>query len=469
MTQEARLGTRVDQVMAIVRQRMERRTLTPGARLTSVRAMSAATGFSKSTVVEAYDRLAAEGVIRSRPGAGFYVAAPLAPLSLADVGPVRNHNIDPLWMLRESLSAPSSSLKPGCGWLPDSWMPEDLLRKAMRGLARAEVSALVDYAPPMGAEPLRLWLARRMAEQGVEVSPDQVLLTDSGTHAIDLICRFLLEPGDAVLVDDPSYFNFHALLRAHRVKLIGVPYTPHGPDIAAMDQILAEHRPRLYLTNSAVHNPTGATLSPAIAHRVLKLAEARDLIIIEDDIFTDFEHEPGVRMAAFDGLDRVIRVGSFSKSLSGALRCGYVVARPDWIGSLTDLRMATGMSSSPVAAALAHAVLSGGGYRRHMERVRARLQQAMAQTIRRLKAIGVTPWTEPVAGPFLWARLPHGLDAAELARKGLTEGVVFAPGNVFSPSQTAPDFVRFNVSMMNDERIYQVIEQSIAAHGGERL
>ena len=142
-----------------------------------------------------------------------------------------------------------------------------------------------------------------MAEHGIEASPDQIMLTESGTQAIDLLCRFLIEPGDTVLVDDPCYFNFHALLRAHRAKVVGVPYTPSGPDIELFAQALTEHRPRLYITNSALHNPTGAMLSPVVAHRLLKLAEQSDLTIIEDDIFADFEHEPAPRLAAFDGLE----------------------------------------------------------------------------------------------------------------------------------------------------------------------
>ena len=108
--------------------------------------------------------------------------------------------------------------------------------------------------------------------KGIEASPDQILLTGSGTQAIDLICRFLLRPGDTVLVDDPCYFNFQALLRAHRVKIVGVPYTPTGPDIAAFEAALPRDRPRLYITNSALHNPTGATLSPQTAHRLLSAA-----------------------------------------------------------------------------------------------------------------------------------------------------------------------------------------------------
>src|SRR5690606_12908197 len=102
----------------------------------------------------------------------------------------------------------------------------------------------------------------------------------------------------------PCYFNFQALLRAHRVRIVSVPYTANGPDIALFAAALAEHNPRLYITNSAIHNPTGATLSPVIAHRVLKLAEQHGLTIAEDDIFADFEHSAVPRLAAFDGLDR---------------------------------------------------------------------------------------------------------------------------------------------------------------------
>src|SRR5690606_17781470 len=104
-----------------------------------------------------------------------------------------------------------------------------------------------------------------------------------------LICRLILEPGDTVLVDDPCYFNFHALLRAHRATAIGIPVTPTGPDIAAFEAALQQHKPRLYITSSGIHNPTGATLSPLTAHRLLKRADSANLIIVEDDIFSDFE------------------------------------------------------------------------------------------------------------------------------------------------------------------------------------
>ncbi len=452
----------VDQVMQTVRGRITARTLTPGAKLPSIRGFADSLGVSKSTVVEAYERLSAEGVIRARPGSGFYVAGGLPPLSLADIGPRLDRAIDPFWVSRLSLDAGPEVLKPGCGWLPSDWLPEASLRRALRGLARAEDAApLTDYGSPLGLPALRVLLARRMADQGIEAQPDQILLTESGTQAIDLLCRFLLEPGDCVLVDDPCYFNFHALLKAHRATVIGVPYTPNGPDVEAFAAALTAHRPRLYITNSALHNPTGTTLSPLVAHRLLKLADAGNLTIAEDDIFADFEPDPAPRLAAFDGLNRVVRIGSFSKSLSASARCGYIAAKPDWIEALIDLKIATSFGGGRLGAELVLAVLKDGSYRKHMEAVRARLARAMALTVKRLKPLGIVPWVEPRGGMFLWAKVPEGLDAADLSQKVLAERIILAPGNVFSSSQSAARFLRFNVAQSADPRIFSVLAEAM--------
>ena len=452
-----RNGTLVESVMAEIRQRIAARVLTPGARLPSIRAFASTMDVSKSTVVEAYERLAAEGAIRSRPGSGFYAAGPLAPLSLAEIGPRLDRAVDPLWISRQSLEAGEEVLKPGCGWLPASWMPEAAMRRALRAAARADEAMLADYATPLGLPALRQLLARRMAEHGIEASPEQIMLTESGTQAIDLLCRFLLEPGDAVLVDDPCYFNFHALLRAHRAKVVGVPYTPTGPDIEQFARALAEHRPRLYITNSALHNPTGAVLSPLTAHRLLKLADQHGLTIVEDDIFADFEHSPAPRLAAFDGLERVVHIGSFSKTLSASIRCGFIAAPHGWIDGLADLRIATSFGGGRLASELVLALLRDGSYRKHVEALRARLARAMAETAPRLKALGIVPWIEQPTGVFLWCSLPDGIDAAEIARKALAANVVLAPGNAFSLSGHADRFMRFNVAQCDDDRIFAAL------------
>lgn len=460
---EKRPQTRTEEVMAAIRARAAARQLAPGDRLPSIRRCAATMKVSPSTVVEAYDRLAAEGLIRARPGSGFYLTGHgLPPLGLTQ--PATPRAVDPFWVSRQSLDAAPDTLKPGCGWLPAEWMPNAALRRGLRTLSRADDEMLADYGSTRGSLPLRRLLLGRFAEEGLQVAPEQLLLTGSGTQAVDLVCRYLLQPGDAVLVDDPCYFNFRALLRAHQLRLLSVPYTPSGPDIGAFETLVAAERPRLYLTNSALHNPTGASLSPQVAYRVLSIAAAHDMAIVEDDIFADFEPEPSPRLAVLDGLDRVIRIGSFSKTLSASVRCGYVAARPAWIEGLVDLQIATSFGGpSPVAAGLVADILAGGGYRKQMEEVRRRLVQARREVASRLEALGIRPWLMPRGGFYLWCRLPDEVDSAELSRLALAEGVVLAPGNVFSVAQTAGGFMRFNVAQMRQPQIYDVLERLLPA------
>lgn len=459
---------RIDEVMNAIRERISARTLQPGAKAPSIRAFAAATGISKSTVVEAYDRLAAEGVLQARRGSGFYVAGRTPPLALAELAPRLDRSIDPLWVSRQSLEAAPGALKPGCGWLPSDWMPEEAVRRALRGLARGGGANLTDYSPPLGAPAMRQFLSRRLSAYGLDAPAGQIMLTESGVQALDLLCRFLLEPGDTVIVDDPCYFNFHALLRAHRVQVVSAPWTPAGPDLHQFEQVLIDHKPRLYITNSGPQNPTGATLPAVTAHRLLKLAERHDLLIVEDDVYADLEIEASPRLAAFDGLERVAVIGSFSKTLSAAGRCGFVAARADWIEGLTDLKVATSFGGGGLAAELTHAILIDGAYRRYLSALRERLARARGETLARLRPLGLTPWIEPAAGIFLWMRLPDGLDGGEVAQRALTEGVVLAPGEAFSASHGWRGYLRFNAAQSADERIYGVLERAISQASAAR-
>jgi len=458
-------ATRTGEMMAAICARVASRALVTGDRLPSIRSFAATMGVSPSTVVEAYDRLAADGLIRARRGSGSYVARTgLPPVALTEAGGQRDHAVDPFWVSRQSLDADPAATKPGCGWLPADWMPHAALRRAVRTLARSEDAVLTDYGSTRGSSTLRRLLLGRFAEEGIEAAPEQLLLTASGTQAIDLICRFLLRPGDTVLVDDPCYFNFRALLQAHQVRVVGVPYTPTGPDMAAFEAALTAERPRLYVTNSALHNPTGASLSPQTAHRLLSAATAHDVTIIEDDIFADFEPEPSPRLAVLDGLNRVIRVGSFSKTLSASIRCGYIAARADWIEGLLDLQIATSFGGpSPIGTELISSVLTGGGYRKHMEELRQRLVRARRETAGRLEPLGIRPWIMPRGGFYLWCRLPDGQNSAALARRAVSENVVLAPGDVFSVSQTASAFLRFNVAQAGNPHIFAVLRRAMAA------
>lgn len=460
--------TKIEFVISQIEQQIKNRSLTPGTRLPSVRKLAKDLGFSVSTIVEAYERLIALGKIESRSGSGFYVVAPLAPLALSELGPKLDRSIDPLWISRQSLEAEPNAFKPGCGWLPNDWMPLESIRKALRSATRSEDDSLLGYSSPLGLSALRDLLARRAQSKGIEANLNQVLLTDSGTQAIDLVCRFLLKPDDVVLIDDPCYFNFHALLKVHQVKVVGIPYTPNGPDLEAFKEAIESHNPRLYITNSGIHNPTGATLSLSTAHQLLKLIDQSNLIVIEDDIFSDFEYTPAPRLAALDNLSRVIFIGSFSKTLSASIRCGYIVAKPEWIDQITDLKIATSFSHNGLSAKILHTALTDGSYRKHLDLLKVRLAQAMQETIAKLKSIRIEPWIEPKAGIFVWCRLPEGVDAAKIARFCLNRQVILAPGNAFSQAQSAGQFIRFNITQSNHDYIYKTLAEALLQESLEK-
>lgn len=459
MVEDAPVGTRRQLVMDAIRTRIANRALVAGDRLPSVRGFATAMKVAPATVVEAYERLVAEGLIRAARGSGFYVASGVTqPLTLMNATTPQARAVDPFWVSRQSLDAEDRTLKPGCGWLPADWMPQETLSRALRQIARRDGSLLADYGNTRGSAALRRLLLARFAEEGLEVDPQQLMLTSTGTQALDLVCRFLLSPGETVLIDDPCYFNFQALLKAHQVRIVAVAYKANGPDVPQFEAILENEKPKLYLTNSALHNPTGATLSPQTAHRLLNLASKHGVTIIEDDIFADFEPEPSVRLSSLGGFENVIRIGSFSKTLSASIRCGYIAARQDWIEGLVDLQIATNFGGpSPFAAEIVAQVLSGGGYRKHMDELRRKLSHARRDATRRLTLLGIEPLLQPRGGFYLWCTLPDGIDSTDLAQKAMQNGVVLAPGNVFSPSQAASGLMRFNVAQMADHRIDDVL------------
>ena len=221
--------TRTEALMNAVRTKIASRALVPGDRLPSVRRFAETMGVSPSTVVEAYDRLAAEGVIRARRGSGFYVTGTnLPPMALAEMGAPRDRAVDPFWVSRQSLDADPSVLKPGCGWLPADWMPNAALRRAIRALARAEDSVLSDYGSTHGSLALRRLLLRRFAEEGIDATPDRLILTNSGTQAIDLICRLLLRPATPCWLTIPATSISRPCCERIRSRSSGFPIPPRG-------------------------------------------------------------------------------------------------------------------------------------------------------------------------------------------------------------------------------------------------
>jgi DNA-binding transcriptional MocR family regulator len=448
-------------VVAALRAAIAGKRLLPGEKLPSVRRLAAENGISPFTAVEAYDRLVAQGLITARPKSGFFVAGREPPLTLIERGaaPGSHEPVDPVWMMRQSLSLDDRVIHSACGWLPDSWLPEAGIRRALRGIAAMPAAPLLQYGAPLGYLPLRQQIRLRLNELEIEAQPEQILLTDGASQAIDLVCRHLLQPGDTVLVDDPGYFNYHAVLRAHRVRMLPVPLARDGLDLAVLERLAEAEKPKLYLANPALQNPTGLSLSPAAAYRLLNLAKRLDFRIVEDDVFRDFQAVPTPRLAALDGFETVIHLGGFSKTISAALRVGFVVGPAETIRHLADLKLATTFGNNQVSAQVVHRLLEDGSYRKHVAALREKLRKATPPLRRKLEALGLSLWTEAEQGMFLWMALPpKAPDATVLAARAIERGLVLAPGSVFSPTRQWSRFLRINVAQSGAPRLPEIVK-----------
>ncbi|MCC2596526.1 PLP-dependent aminotransferase family protein [Pusillimonas sp. MFBS29] len=451
----------VDQLVDHLGTRIRNHGLRAGTRLPSVRSMADESGLSRFTVVQAYDRLVAQGIIQSRRGSGFYVSPPAPstiPSSATRPGLEPDAAFDTVFLLRSMFREDAlPNFSGSAGLLPASWMDHEMVATAIRSVGRSISRSLVSYGVPKGLKALRQQISLTLHAQDVPAHPDLHLMTVAGvTHGLDLISRTFIKPGDTVLVEDPGWFLVFGRLAALGAKVIGVPRLADGPDTQSLAALAEQHRPKLFITNTAVHNPTGHTLSAGVAYEILRIAERFNFLLVEDDTYADFHPGAPVRLAALDRLNRVLLVGGYSKTLAASLRVGYVAGAPALIDRLVDTKLLGALTTPELGEHVLHRILAEGHYRRHVERLRTRVDHARDQCIKMLLQAGCAIPHEPHAGMFVWADC--GMDTEMLARRAAAAGVLFAPGVLFSPVQAPSSRFRLAVSMVDDSKGWQTLE-----------
>ncbi|QBE62882.1 aminotransferase-like domain-containing protein [Pseudoduganella lutea] len=450
--ERASKGSLVDKIVAVLTAMISGKALGIGTKMPSVRQFAKCNGVSTFTVVEAYDRLVNLGLLSSRRGSGYYVArhdiaSQLPPAAVA--GPV---TVDAL--TSDLYSGVSDALPVGAGWLPPEWYGEDTILDAVRHAMRIPANRLRGYGHPLGFPALRQHVAAQLTDELFPVEADQVLLTHGASHAFDLILRTLTRPGDTVFVEDPGYSNLLSLIRHHGCNAVGIPRGEHGLDLDALATQARQAQPKLMFVNTVLQNPLGTSLSQAQAHRLLALAEQFDFWLVEDDIYRDLAGRGEASLAAMDGLRRVIRVGSFSKTLSPVLRVGSICASGSLMPELVRVKMLTGLTTSEVNERAVYHAVTGRAYRRMVDRLVAQLDAGRERTIEALAEVGMEPVARPRGGMFVsagWNVAPtpeH--NARSIADAALRAGILLSPDEFFLLRPSTTIWFRFNVAYAHD-------------------
>lgn len=329
-----------------------------------------------------------------------------------------------------------------------------------------EGRAALQYSTTEGYGPLREWVAARLAQRGIRAPADQVLITNGSQQGIDLVARVLIDPGDVVAVESPSYLAALQTFAGCQASFMVTDSDDEGMDVDSLEAaIAADGPPRLIYVVSEFHNPKGTTLSLARRRRLVRLAEAHRIPILEDNPYGElrFRGEAQPPLAALDGEGLVVHLGTFSKTLAPGMRLGWLVGPREIVRAATIAKQAADLHTGTLAQRAAARLLARLDYDGHLAGLRRAYGErcvAMLGALERHFPPG-SRWTRPDGGLFVWAELPGGISADEIFADALREKVAFVPGSAFFADAPRAEFMRLNYS----NRPPELIEEGIARLG----
>ncbi len=435
-----------------------------GAKLPPIRSLAGDLGVNRDTVALAYETLAEEGLVESVVGRGTFVRGATGP----DPGPARvalAAGVDRLLEIENARPrfGAANGLVPFHSLIPDPDLyPVDDFRKAFNRAVAEGGARLFLYGEPQGHPRLREALAARFRTVGIEAEARDLVLCHGASQGISLALRVFAAPGDQVAVETPTYHNVLATMAGQGVQPVEVPMSDEGPDLAALERVLARPEVKAFYTIPTFHNPMGVTTGVAARRALLEVAARFGKPVIEDAFEMDLRcsGRPIAPLAALDERGLVVHLFSFSKSLFPGARVGSILARGRALDGLVALKHATDLSdSTPLQAAMAE-FLESGAYDRHLGRIRRELRRrhaALAEALAAHMPEG-TRFTRPEGGYQVWVELPFELDTRELLADAARAGVVFAPGSQFNADGRASACLRIVIAQTNEEQIRAGVE-----------
>lgn len=332
------------------------------------------------------------------------------------------------------LTPPADRIDLGIGQPDPALLPGALFMQA-----RVDASVLA-YGKEAGDERFRYalasWLNRRQAQP---TSPEQLMVTNGSSNALDMICNRLSQPGDVVLVEDPTYFIARKQLADHGLTVVAVPMDSGGVDIAALAELIERHRPVFFYTIPTFHNPTGITQSAQRRARLVALARETGCPVVADEVYQYlyYNQPPPDPLASLDDQAPVLSIGSFSKLLAPGLRLGWIQGQPDRLAPLIgSALLASGGGLAPVTSGLVRPLLEDGRFDHHLERLTTAFRHRLTTLVAGLEdQLGDRlALTVPGGGYFIWAHWLNGMDAEAALPRAHRAGVGYQPGRQFSAS-----------------------------------
>lgn len=328
----------------------------------------------------------------------------------------------------------SDELIPFSGGAPPlECLPVEKIARALFDAWHAEPGAL-GYGEPQGYEPLRAAIAERMRQRGVAIDPDDLIVTNGSQQGIDLVARLLLEAGDRVVVEAPTYFGALQVFEPFDVQIASVPVDDRGVIVEALERELsARPRPKLIYTIPTFQNPSGVTLDPERRAALVALAERYGVPIVEDDPYGElwFDRPPPPPLRALHA--DVLYLGTFSKTLAPGLRIGWLAAPRRLMKLLVDAKEGADIQADRLLQRALARVLADEWFEQHLAAARARYRERCALVLRGLKRelASLATWNEPAGGFFIWVALPEGVDTDALLVECARQGVAYIPGSAF--------------------------------------
>lgn len=346
---------------------------------------------------------------------------------------------------------------------PDSF-PESHIRRILEEIG-GEFTSILQYATTEGYPPLREFLAAWVQGRGIEATPDQVLILTGSQQGIDLACKALLDPGDVVLVERPTYLTALQVFRMYQARAVAVPGDDEGIDPDALEKAIAEHRPKMLYAVPTFRNPSGETWSPERRRRIAQLTAAAGVVVVEDDPYglLRYDGQPFPAVKAFDEAGNIIYLGSFSKIISPGLRVGYAVAREQLLRKLVIGKQTTDVHSSNLSQYIVNAFGRSPAFQSHLETICAQYRAKRDRMLAAMEAHfpAEARWTRPQGGLFTWVTLPETVSTTRLLERAVQQKVAFIPGTPFYTDGGGDHSMRLNFSNAS----FAQIDEGIARLG----